>query len=78
MSGPSLYVGGAAVYVERYSMTGHKMIRVVTIVRETKTQWIDDMDRRWRKRDGAKMPQGAGGYRYLMSESEWAIVEAYS
>ena len=72
MSAPSFKVGNKAVHVEFYGGTGRRLIRACAIVRETKTQWIDDIDTRWRKSDGAMVPQYSGGSRYLMSEAGWA------
>ncbi len=65
-------VGDRLVHVERYGGSGRKFIRVSTLVRETKTQWIDDVGTRWRKSDRAMVPQYVGGYRYLMTEEAWA------
>lgn len=65
-------VGRLAAHVERYGGSGRRLIRVVKIDRETKTQWVDDIGTRWRKSDGAMVPQYIGGARYLMSEAEWA------
>jgi hypothetical protein len=62
-----LRVGAEAVHVERLLAGGRpREIRRARIVRETKTQWIDDLGTRWRKSDGAKVPQYVSD-RFLIS-----------
>jgi hypothetical protein len=55
-----------AVHVERIGYGAPRFIYAVTVVRETKTQWIDDAGTRWRKSDGAMVPQYVSP-RYLMT-----------
>lgn len=69
-------VGDRAVHFESYGGSGRRFIRVVTIQRETKTQWVDDTGTRWRKSDSAMVPQYSAGPRYLMGETGWAQREA--
>ncbi len=58
MKPPDLKVGDDAIHVERLSWGGKdRGICAVKIVRETKTLWIDDHRTRWRKSDGAMVPQ---------------------
>lgn len=69
MSAPVLKVGDVAVQVERLFGELRHEIRRVVIVRETPTQWIDDLGDRWRKSDGRSNARiGCGMYtRHLMT-----------
>lgn len=67
LSAPDLKVGDTAVHVERYGGSGVRRKNEVTIIRETATQWIDRRGTRWRKSDGAMVPQYSAGPRFLMT-----------
>ncbi len=56
VTAPALKVGDKAIHVERFAGREREVLRV-KIVRETQTQWIDDTGDRWRKSDGALVPQ---------------------
>lgn len=56
MTAPALKVGDRALHVERW-LGSKRVIREARIVRETKSHWIDDQGKAWRKRDGAMVPQ---------------------
>lgn len=76
MSSPDLKVGDVAVHVELYGGSGIRRVKDITILRETKTQWIDRSGTRWRKSDGAMIPQYSGGHRFVMTPEAFAAKEA--
>lgn len=61
-----------AVHVARLSCSSRpRHVLDVKIVRETKTMWVDDRGDRWRKSDGALVPQYVEP-RYLMTPEAFA------
>ncbi len=70
MSAPVVKVGDVAVHVERLFAGPPREIRRGAIVRETRTQWVDDVGTRWSKATGEKVPQYLSP-RYLMSAAEY-------
>lgn len=53
---PTFKVGDTVVHVCTWPF---RVIRTCKIVRETSTQWIDDIGSRWRKSDGERLMKGA-------------------
>lgn len=61
-------VGDHAIHVERWGGGKPRAIVLVTIVRETPTQWVDSIGTRWRKSDLSRVHKNYTKDRYLMTE----------
>ena len=69
----ALEVGSEVVHVEpRYRplVEGREILRT-TITRETKAQWTTADGSRWRKSDGARVPQYKPGPRFIVAATDF-------
>ncbi len=64
-------VGTKVVHVERYGGSGHREICRGTIVRETRTMWVDDAGMQYSKVTLASVPQYIDNSRYIVTLEEW-------